>query len=702
MQAPTMRSNRTGDTAQTTTEGAGLSLDGSTRTPLTRSALRPGGDGKSSGADGVAPAEPIHSSSAPAGERDRGKGPPKPPRPRTVRSPGLLKEMRPLVVLGTAGLIVAALYWAQAVLIPLALASLVTFLLSPVVHGLDRRIGRVPAVLAVTALAIALTAGVGWLLVRQLSTLARELPQYRANIRHRVTEIRGLSTGGSVEKVQQTVKEVVGEIQRGNPADAARDKPVPVVVEPPSSFLFSLPGFVDLVTTAGVVAVLVIFMLFERQALRNRLIRLVGYRWVTSTTKALDEAGARISRYLLMQCLINGTFGLAAAVGLYFLGVPYAALWGCLAAALRFIPYIGPWGAALLPIALSLATSSGWTQPILVAGLFVVLELCANMVLEPWLYGQSAGMSQVALLVAVMFWTWLWGAVGLLLATPLTVCLLVLGRYLPAMNFLVVLMGDEPVMTARARYYQRILARDQDEAEDVIEEYVKDNPPESVYDEVLLPALYYTKQDRERDNITDSDVQFAVLSTRDILEELRQDRALAVATPAASHPAADGRAVRVLLSPARDELDAAALGMLARLMEPDGYEVEILGAGMLTSEVLEHVEQMRPDVCCIGSVAPGGLSHTRHVCKRLRARYPDLKLVVGRWGLHDDREEDVAQLLTAGADRVATTLLTARQQIAELSLLKGRSGPAEPRLAERDLPDLSLVAEAEDLSARMT
>jgi predicted PurR-regulated permease PerM len=580
-----------------------------------------------------------------------------------------LADLRPCVRLGTVALIVTLLYWAQAVLIPVALACLLTFLLSPVASALDRRgLGRLPSVLVVALLTFALAGSAGWLLARQLSTLAGELPKYETNIRHRIADIRGLGSGGSVEKVQHTVKEVVGEIQKAEPAAQRRDKPLAVVVEPPSSFTVNLPGILQALGAAGMVALLVIFMLLERQALRNRLIRLVGYRWITATTKALDEAAARISRYLLMQCIVNGSFGLAVGIGLLLLGVPYAPLWAFLAGALRFIPYVGTWGAALLPIAVSLATSPGLGQPLMVAGLFVVLELCTYMGLEPWIYGQSVGLSPVALLVAVIFWTWLWGPVGLLLATPLTVCLIVLGKHLPAMGFLVVLMGDEPVLDARARYYQRLLARDQDEASDVVEEYVKENPPESVYDEVLLPALYYTKKDRERESITDDDVQFAMQTTREVLEELRQERTVPLDAGRASAPL-----VSVLVCPARDELDALALEMVGQLVELDRCRVAVLGAAMLTSEMVEHVEQERPDVCCVGTVAPGGLNHTRHLVKRLRARCPDLKLVVGRFGLGDEREGDGPALIEAGADRVATTLLEARRQIAELSLLSGRA-----------------------------
>ena len=232
-----------------------------------------------------------------------------------------------------------------------------------------------------------------------------------------------------------------------------------------------------MLAATGVVTVLVIFMLFERQDLRDRLIRLVGYRRVTVTTRALDEATARITRYLLMQSIINGSFGLALGIALFLLGIPYAALWGCLAAALRFIPYVGAVTAVLLPTALALAVFPGWSRALLIIAVFLALELTAYMVVEPWLYGQSAGVSPVALLVAVIFWTWLWGSVGLLLATPLTVCLIVLSKHLPSMGFLVLLMGDDPVLEPKARYYQRLLARDQDEAADIVEDYVKANDP---------------------------------------------------------------------------------------------------------------------------------------------------------------------------------------------------------------------------------
>ena len=613
-------------------------------------------------------------------------------KPPTTRAPGhrrgtlLTAEIRPLIAIGTGALVVACLYWGQGVLIPVALAGLLAFLLSPVVNAIDRwGAGRATSVLVVVLLAFCLAGGVGWVLLRQLVSLADELPQYSAHIRQRVADLRGLSKGGSVEKVQRTLNEVVGEMQKDEPK-AKATKPIPVIVLPPSPLLARLPGLLDVLTATGVVTVLVIFMLFERQDLRDRLIRLVGYRRVTVTTRALDEATARITRYLLMQSVINGSFGVALGIALFLLGIPYAALWGVLAAALRFIPYVGAAIAVLLPTALALAVFPGWSRALLTIAVFLALELTAYMVVEPWLYGQSAGVSPVALLVAVIFWTWLWGSVGLLLATPLTVCLIVLSKHLPSMGFLVLLMGDDPVLEPKARYYQRLLARDQDEAANIVEAYVTANDPASVYDEVLLPALYYAKQDCEREKISEADAEFVAHATREIVEELDQDR-LSTVTPDTT--AAEGSLVprRLLfLCPARDEIDGVALAIAGQLIDATRWQVEILGPSMLTSEVAQLVEERRPALVCIGSVAPGGVSHTRHLCKRLRARCPDLTMLVGRFGLHDESADEQQQLVEGGADHIAPTMRELARHVAELSLLAETAGSAGGESQEMRVP----------------
>jgi predicted PurR-regulated permease PerM len=598
----------------------------------------------------------------------------------------LAAETRPFIALATGALVVACLYWGQGVLIPVALAGLLAFLLSPVVNAIDRwGAGRATSVLVVVLLAFCLAGGVGWVLFRQLVSLADELPQYSAHIRQRVADVRGLSKGGSVEKVQRTLTEVVGEMEKTE-AKGAAAKPIPVIVQPPTTLLARLPRLLDVLAATGVVTVLVIFMLFERQDLRDRLIRLVGYRRVTVTTRALDEATARITRYLLMQSVINGSFGLALGIALFLLGIPYAALWGCLAAALRFIPYVGAVTAVLLPTALALAVYPGWSRALLIIAVFLALELTAYMVVEPWLYGQSAGVSPVALLVAVIFWTWLWGSVGLLLATPLTVCLIVLSKHLPSMGFLVLLMGDDPVLEPKARYYQRLLARDQDEAADIVEEYVKANDPESVYDEVLLPALYYAKQDSEREKISEADAEFVAHATREIVEELDQDRPGPATRDA---KATEGSLVprRLLfMCPARDEIDGVALAIAGQLIDTTRWQVETLGPSMLTSEVAHLVEERRPALVCIGSVAPGGVSHTRHLCKRLRVRCPDLPMVVGRFGLHDESADERQQLVEGGADHIATTMRELVRHVTELSLLAETSGSEGREAQEMRVP----------------
>jgi predicted PurR-regulated permease PerM len=545
---------------------------------------------------------------------------------------------------GIIALVVAALYWLQAVLIPVALAVLLTFLLSPVVGTLQRRgLGRVPSVLVTVVLALSVLGGLGWTLTRQVVSLADELPQYSLNIHRRIADFPGASK---------------------------------LVLEPPS-ILAHLPTLLQALASAVVVTVLAIFMLLERRELRDRVILLIGYRRMTATTRALDEAGARISRYLLMQSSINGGFGVAAGLGLFLIGVPYAVLWGVLAAALRFIPYVGSFVAALLTVALSLAVFPGWREPVLVLGLFLVLDL-AVMVVEPLLYGQSAGVSQVALLIAVIFWTWLWGPVGLLLATPLTVCLIVLGKHLPALGFLVVLMGDRPVIEAKARYYQRLLAGDQDEAADIVEAYVSADGRESVYDAILLPALYYAKQDRDRGLLSEADAQFVGQATREILDVLAQDGpALSERGPedhSVSDPAADTW-IRIAGYPARDEADALGLEMVRHLLDPARYRMDVIGASMLTAEVVAWVDLHRPALLCIGAVAPGGLSQARHLCKRLRSQCPELKIVVGRWGLHDEMEADQQHLLAAGADHVETTVLDTQRALTQVGLTLERSAP---------------------------
>jgi predicted PurR-regulated permease PerM len=596
---------------------------------------------------------------------------------------------RALVVLtGTVVgvVVVSCFYWAQVVFIPVALAVFLTFLLAPLVTFLQRRhLGRMPSVILVVLLAALVLGGVVCLVTVEVTSVARDLPTYTENLKGKIQALRQGSQGSILEgldkMIQELAKEWEGPAARpaGTAADqpagsggAARANPLAVVVEPDSNaWLSRLPALLrPLVDTLGGLAlalVLVVFMLLKREDLRNRLIRLVGRGRLTVMTKAVDDAGQRISRFLLMQLIINASFGFVFGIGLFLIQVPHAWLWGVLAAILRYVPYLGSCITGALLIALSLAIFPGWLQPLLVLGFIVVLELITANVAEPRLFGHSIGVSEVALLVSAAFWAFLWGPVGLVLSSPLTVCLVVLGKYVAQLEFLYVLLGDEQALAPDVTYYQRLLARDQDEAAQLVLAQAKALPPEQVYDELLVPALNAVKRDRERDDLTEADEQFVFRATREIVEDLGERQA-AAAGPAAE-PAREGAVaptpprVRILGCPGHDEGDRLALEMLAQLLDPAVWEVEVLSLELLSAELVALAGEKAPAVLCIGALPPGGLAHTRYLCKRLRARLPEAKIVVGRWGLKDTVEQNEEQLREAGADQVATTLLETRRHL---------------------------------------
>ena len=576
-----------------------------------------------------------------------------------------------LFILPTVVLIIASLYWAQAVLIPIAVSILLTFLLTPVADSLERLgLGRVFSVILIVILAFSFLAAVGWIVTLQLTSVANELPTYRKNIEQKIADIRGAGKGGALEKVQKTAEEVKKELEKKDEPAKVQPKPREVVVQGEQSSTFwplpiDIAPMFERVASGGLAIVLVIFMLIQREDLRNRLIRLIGYGHLTLTTKALEEASQRISRYLLMQSIINTSFGIAVGIALYFIGLPYALLWGFLAAMLRFIPYVGPWAATIMPSALSLIVFEGWMWPALVVAVFLALEFVANMILEPRLYGESAGVSEVGLLVAVAFWTWLWGPVGLILATPLTVCVVVLSKYVPQLDFINVLMSDEPVMKSHISYYQRLLAGDQDEAAEIVEEHLENHPFEETCDEVMVPTLNYAKRDRALGRLAENDQQFIFQATREILEDLNG------LNPEPSNPAAMIKKapttprVRILGCPARDDADELALLMFGHLLDPARYELMRLPDETLASEAIDQIAEKGPSLVCISSLPPGGLAQTRYLCKRLRNRFPDLKIIVGRWGTRS--ENNWSSLLAAGADKVGTTLVETRDQVIQLS-----------------------------------
>jgi len=582
-------------------------------------------------------------------------------------------------LLPTVVLIIASLYWAQAVLIPVAVSILLTFLLSPVSDSLERLgLGRVFSVVLIVILAFSFLAAVGWVVTLQLTSVANEIPTYRKNIQQKIADIRGAGKGGALEKVQKTAEEVKKELEKKDEPAKVQPKPREVVVQGQQSSTFwpvplDIAPMFERLASGGLAIVLVIFMLLQREDLRNRLIRLVGYGRLTTTTRALEEASQRISRYLLMQSIINLFFGATVAIALWLIGLPYALLWGFLATMLRFIPYVGPWAAAIMPSALSMIVFEGWMWTALVVAVFLVLELINNMILEPLLYGESAGVSEVGLLVAIAFWTWLWGPVGLILATPLTVCVVVLSKYVPQLDFISVLMSDEPVMKSDISYYQRLLAGDQDEAAGIVEEHLKTHQVEKIYDEVLVPALNYAKRDRSLGRLAENDQQLIFQATREILEDLDESKpensssrtTFSEATMIDRNSPFTVPKVLIVGCPVRDEANELALLMFGQLLDPARYELALLAHETLTAEVIEQIAEKSPALVCIASLPPGGLAQTRYICKRLRKRFPNLKIIVGRWGSRNENNGN--SLLAAGADKVGTTMIETRDQVIQLS-----------------------------------
>jgi len=594
--------------------------------------------------------------------------------------------LKPWVIFAGCVLVVVVLYWAQAVLVPIALAVLLTFVLTPPVSWLERWLGRVPAVLAAVTLVFIVLGLAGWGLARQMDHLADDLPTYRVNILAKIADVRGAGKGGSVEKLQETIEGIKTDLEQSSAPTGTRSRPVVVTSELVTGFTgFSWLGpIVGPLSTAGLVLAMVIFMLLERRDLRDRLIGLFGHGQLTVTTKAFDEAGTRVSRQLLMQSLVNLVYGIAAGLGLYALGVPYPLVWATLGAALRFIPYIGPVIGAGAPILVSLAALPGWSGPLWVVGLFVVLELFTNLVLETVLYAGAVGVSQVALLASLAFWTWLWGPLGLLMATPLTVCLVVLGKHVPGLEFVGMLMVDTPALAPEFGYYQRLLARDQGEAADLIERHIKTEAPRTVYDALLLPALNYAERDRLEQRLSLDEETAVIDATRELLSDAAElIRRLEPEPPPPDDPALPGlrEPLRVLGFATNGVADELALEMLGHLLDDLPIVVEVAKGRMLASELVSLVRAQGVSVICLADLPPSPPSKTRYLVKRLHAALPEVRILVGRWGPRALADDSTQLLRDAGATLVASSLTETRTYLGGLVEIPRLPLPASGVLA---------------------
>lgn len=592
---------------------------------------------------------------------------------------------------------VAALYFGREVFLPIAIALLLTFALAPLVSALKRvGIPRLPAVIASVLGAFTVLALFSFIVATQVSELAQNIPLYQSNILTKVRSLKETGVGGGViARLSEAIERVGQELDRQETsppaADQPRREPVPVEIiarERPLQVLQNLIGpLISPLASAGLIVVVVIFMLLEREDLRDRFIRLVGYGDLHRTTEALQEAGKRVGRYLLMQLVVNIVYAIPVTAGLWVLGIPNALLWGLLALALRFVPYIGPIIGALLPLFLALAVAPGWSLVLWTAGLFVVMEMITGNVVEPWLYGSRTGLSPLAIIVAAIFWTWLWGPLGLVLSTPLTVCLVVLGRHVPQFEFLDVLFGNEPVLEPHARLYQRLLAGDPEEATDHAEEMLEEKYLFEFYDKVAIAALLLGEQDRVRGVMGDEQRRRVAASAQMLVanlddsarEEAEEDDDPATAEPATADKykdkdgdkqaqaegeddteLPDGTDISVLCAGGRGELDDAAAAMLAQVLEVQGATVSKASFADMDPTGIRRLDLDAVDTVVVGFLNRDSVKHARFLVRRLKRARSALRVGIVFWSKDgDDKKTEVEWANDINADFVAFGMVEA-------------------------------------------
>jgi predicted PurR-regulated permease PerM len=585
----------------------------------------------------------------------------------------------PSLLLIAMVLALTALYFGRQIFIPLALALVFSFLLTPLVSFLEKlRLRRVPAALVVMALSFLLLGTVAWKVANQLVEITVNLADYKTNLDEKIKSLH-VQANGNLSKATATVQElnrelaaVPGEISsnHGQESHTRPAKPIAVqVTAPPSNFVQDLRALLgplaEPLETGAMVTIFTLFMLIKREDLRNRVIRLAGHGRLNLMTQALDDAGRRLSRYLLMQCLVNIGYGLVFGLGLYLIGIPNALLWGVFAGLLRFVPYVGTFIAAALPALLALAVFPGWHAAGLVCGIFIVLELLVGNIFEPWLYGAHTGISSLAILVAAVFWATIWGPVGLILSTPLTVCLIVLGRHVPQLKFLEVVLGDEPVLLPEQCYYQRLLAMDPDEARDIAEGYLKQNSLESLYDSLILPALKLAEHDHQTGSLDDSARKFILQTVSELVEEMgAQDDEQSESESRGTSERYRSPVLTACL-PASAGSDEIVAVMLAQLLRHDGIDAREFGSAAAQSLSME-VAEGRYRLVCISSIWPSGAGQARSLCKRLKATVPSLKMVVGMWSF--ERAAAEIRLGMGCNSSVTTSLSDALAQIRQMAL----------------------------------
>jgi len=577
-----------------------------------------------------------------------------------------------------SAIVVATLYIAQDVLVPVTLAVLLSFVLSPLVDLL-RRIGlwRAAAVAVSVLLALGAIGLLGTLFGSQAATLAADLPHYVEAVKSKVARIQAHATArvGSITRLIGSAQPAIAPVAppavrpRGGRTDVAAlpaggTQQQPLVVElaaPESSVLRVARNVVEPVLrpleTTVIVFVVAIFILMQREDLRDRFIRLFGATDLHRTTVAMDDVGRRLSRYFLSQLGVNACFGVVIGVGLWLIGVPSAALWGVLAGLLRFVPYVGPLLAAVAPLALAAAVDPGWWTSIYVTLLFVIIEPLTGYVVEPLVYGHSTGLSPVSVILAAVFWTWIWGPVGLILSTPLTLCLVVLGRHVRSLEFFDVMLGDRPALSEVNRFYQRTLANDPDEALDQAEKMLADRSLVDYYDGVVLPGLKLAAADEARGTISR---QRASEMTRSILAVISDldEHVDAEDTGASNQERIRGTATGVIACVAgRGPFDDVVSAMLAQLLAQRGIATRRISHSSVSREMIGQLDLSTFKVISVSCLElEGAPAHLRYLIRRLRQRAPDATLIAGLWPQDDAMVNELQARTALGGDRYVASL----------------------------------------------
>ncbi|HEX8711642.1 MAG TPA: AI-2E family transporter [Terracidiphilus sp.] len=582
-----------------------------------------------------------------------------------------------LFVMVSAVLAIAALYLAKVVFLPLAFAILFAFLLAPLVSSLERiRLPRALAVLLVIAGFAASLGCVGWVAGSQLLQMAADLPKYQANIDAKLALVHDHGNT-PFDRAEAAVGRLVDRLEQiapgsGTPEGArgqtggAQQQPVPVrEVGSSTGRLYQVGGILDPVITVFLTAVFTFFVLLRREDLRNRVIGLTGRGHVNVTTLAMMDASARISRYFQLQLAVNATYGAIVVLALYLIGVPHFVLFGALASLLRFIPYIGAPTAALLPTVFAFAVFQGWRQGLLVMAVFFCLEVVTANYAEPHLYGKQTGLSSLAILVAAAFWTLIWGPVGLVLSVPLTVCLVVVGSHVPNFEFLAVMLGDRPPIPPSAQLFQRLLARDEREAGEVLESYLADHTLAEVYDDVAIPAMTMAEQNRHHQDLTDEAEQFIYQALRELILDIG-DR-----EPETEELKLQASATRILCVPVRDEADEIVGIMLAQLLQAAGFEATAIPVER-DSQVGAVAAAEQPDIVFLSGLPPFARGRSRRVYSAVRSRYPNLRIMIGLWNYRDDHAQAAQQISRGEVNEAATSLSQAVSQVQAVAAEMGR------------------------------